>query len=263
MLIGCALALGNLVFVMRKNEIDAAAMDVDGRLSQQAQRHRRAFEVPPGTTAAESKIPARLLNFSRGSLPTGLRRLPQHEIARVVFVVVVRIDAGACLQAVVIEPRKPAVLRKRRDLEIDGPFALVRVPVLLERPDELRHRVEVLLVGCTRALFDVFETKRARIFEERVDPLIRVLAQRHPRLLRSGDRAVVDVGEVEDVTDLVILEMAKRPAKHIDGDERPKVADMAAGVDGEAAGVHADEIVLGRGELFLGASQRVVQAHLN
>ena len=151
-----------------------------------------------------------------------------------------------------IEPREAAVLRKRRNLEIDRPVALVGVPVLLERPHELRHRVEVLLVGRARPLFDVFETERARIFEERVDPLIRVLAQRHPRLLRSGDRPIVDVGEVHDVADLVVLEMAKRPAQHVDGDERPEVADMAAAVDREPAGVHADEIVLRRRELFFG-----------
>ena len=46
LLVGRAFALGDLVFVMRKNEIDAAAVDVDRRLAQQPQRHRRALEVP-------------------------------------------------------------------------------------------------------------------------------------------------------------------------------------------------------------------------
>ena len=143
-----------------------------------------------------------------------------------------------------IEPREPAVLRKRRDLEIDRPVALVGVAVLLERPDELRHRIEVLLVGRARPLFDVFEPQRARVFEKRVDPLIRVLAQRHAGLLRSGDRAIVDVREVHDVPDLVVFEVSQRAPQHVDGNERPEVADVAAAVHREPARVHADEVVL-------------------
>ena len=143
-----------------------------------------------------------------------------------------------------VEAREAAVLRQRRDLEIDGSVALVRVTVLLERAHELRHRLEVLFVGRARPLFHVLEPERARILEERVDPLVRVLAQRLPRLLRSRNRAIVDVGEVDDLTDVVVLEMPKRPAQHVDGEERAEVADVPTGVHREPARVHADEIVL-------------------
>ena len=46
-----ALGLGDFVLVVGKDEIDAAAMDVEG-LAQQRLAHGRAFDVPAGTAAA-------------------------------------------------------------------------------------------------------------------------------------------------------------------------------------------------------------------
>ncbi len=53
-----AFALGDLVFVMGKHQIDAAAMDVE-RLAQIFLRHGRAFDVPAGPAAAPGRFPAR------------------------------------------------------------------------------------------------------------------------------------------------------------------------------------------------------------
>ena len=92
-----AFRLRDLVLVMRKDQVDAAGMDVDRRLAQQPQRHRRALDVPARTAGAGADIPRRL--------PV-LRRLPQHEIAGIVFRVFVDVDAGAGMQAIVIEARE-------------------------------------------------------------------------------------------------------------------------------------------------------------
>jgi hypothetical protein len=80
-------------------------MNIDRRIAEQPQRHRRALEMPPRAAAAEAEVPAHF--FVR------LRSLPQHEVARVVFIVVVCVDPRAGLQAVVVEPREAAVLRQR------------------------------------------------------------------------------------------------------------------------------------------------------
>ena len=85
----------------------------------------------PGRPGRQPGLPRRLAR---------LRRLPQHEVARVLLVVLVGVDARAALDAAVIEPRELAVLGKRRDLEVDRPVARVGVAVLLERLDHAGHR---------------------------------------------------------------------------------------------------------------------------
>ena len=53
---GGAFALRDFVLVMREDEIDAAGMDVDRRLAEQPERHRRAFDVPAGTPGGDRLI---------------------------------------------------------------------------------------------------------------------------------------------------------------------------------------------------------------
>ena len=80
-----AFALRNFIFVVRKLQISAAAMDVK-RFAQQRASHGRAFDVPAGAPFAEAKpqsvaVPFDIFRF------TFLGRLPQHKIQRIVFAV--------------------------------------------------------------------------------------------------------------------------------------------------------------------------------
>src|SRR5690242_4144170 len=52
-----AAALRNLILVMRENEVEAAAVDVDG-LAKVGADHRRAFDMPAGTAPPPRRIPA-------------------------------------------------------------------------------------------------------------------------------------------------------------------------------------------------------------
>jgi hypothetical protein len=102
-LAGRTFALRDLVFVMRKNQIDAAGMDIDWRFAQQAQRHRRTFDVPAGPASGHAgvgKLPRRLAV----ALP-----LPQDEVAGVFLRVAVGIDACARLHALGVETRQLSV----------------------------------------------------------------------------------------------------------------------------------------------------------
>ena len=95
---GMRAALRDLVFVMRKDQVDAAGVDVEDvaavSLADQVERHRRALEMPAGTAAAERRVP-------RGAdrLVVGPRRLPEHEVAGVLLGVLV-----GCSPA---RPRRP------------------------------------------------------------------------------------------------------------------------------------------------------------
>ena len=241
--------------MVREDEVDAAGMNVDGRRAKQPQRHRRAFDVPPGAARRDAEV---------RELPPRLpvaAPLPQHEIAGVFFRVAVGVHARADLHALGIESCQPAVIGHRRDLEVDGAVAAVRVPVGLERGDHRRHGAQIRLVGRARRLSDGFESQRPRVLAEHRDVLIRVRAQIDAGLLRAGDRAIVHVGVVHDVLDAVAEQMPERAAKNVGADEGAEVADVAAGVDRQAAGVHPHGAVGTRTKVLFASRQRVVQPH--
>ena len=120
----------------------------------------------PGPARSHAEIPCRLAGFGR---------LPQHEVASVLFLVAVRVDPCARLDRHVFEPRQPTVLRERRDLEIDGPVAPVGVAVSFERPNRVGHRAQVALIGGARACFDRLEPERVGILGEGGDVAVGIL----------------------------------------------------------------------------------------
>src|SRR5262249_46945495 len=81
--------LSDLVFVMGKNVIDAAAVDVQ-RLTQLLHRHCRTFEMPARPTGTERSFPSGFLFI--------LRRFPQNEVARRLFLVLVDINSCSRFQ---------------------------------------------------------------------------------------------------------------------------------------------------------------------
>src|SRR5215475_71846 len=86
---GGRFALRDFVFVMRKNVIHTAAMDVES-FAEIFHRHGRTFQVPARTPFAKRRLP---LGFARI-----LRSLPEDEIARLLLFVFVCVNAGADLQ---------------------------------------------------------------------------------------------------------------------------------------------------------------------
>jgi len=247
-----ALALRDLVLVVREHQVDAARVQVDGRLAEQAQRHRGALDVPARAAGPHPEVPGRL---------AGLRRLPEHEVACVLLVVVVGVHAGARLDAFVVQAREAAVPREGRDLVVDGPVAAVRVAGAVQRADDAGHRAQVLFVGGPRALLHRLETEGRGVLEERGNPLVGVLAQRHARFLGAVDGAIVHVGEVHHLAHVPPHVVAQGPPQDVAADERPEVADVRPVVDRRAAGVHPDGSAVRRRELVLSAAEGVVKAH--
>ena len=72
---GGRLGLRNFVFVMGKLQILPAAVDVE-MIAQAAGRHRGALDMPARPSIPPGRRPGRF---------TGLGRLPQHEIQRIVL----------------------------------------------------------------------------------------------------------------------------------------------------------------------------------
>ena len=103
---GC-LALGDLVCVVREDQVDPAGVDVE-RLAQVPHAHGGAFDVPPGPAGPDGSVPARLACF---------RALPDGEVADVVLGVLVRLDPLAHPHPRRIDSGQPAVFRPARDPE--------------------------------------------------------------------------------------------------------------------------------------------------
>lgn len=80
---GAAFGLGDFIFMMRENQIRAAAMEIKG-LAQVMDGHGGAFDMPARTSLAPGAFPERF---------TGLSSLPQREIAGVLLFIV-HFDAG-------------------------------------------------------------------------------------------------------------------------------------------------------------------------
>ena len=74
-LVVAAFALGDFVFVVREDEVEAAAVDVE-RFAEQLLAHRGAFDVPAGSAVAPRAVPRRL---------AGLGCFPQCEVGGVAF----------------------------------------------------------------------------------------------------------------------------------------------------------------------------------
>src|ERR1700740_1376461 len=84
---GATLRLSDLRFMMRKQVIDAAAMDIDLR-TEDTSRHGAALDVPPWTAATPGTIPT---NRAIGCVPC----FPKREVTQAfLFVFVAWYPAG-------------------------------------------------------------------------------------------------------------------------------------------------------------------------
>ena len=120
---GGGLALRDFVFVVRECQVHAAGVDVE-RVAEIFHGHGGAFDVPAGAAGADARLPEML---------AGLGRLPQREIARVVFFILVHVHARAGLDAGHVDFAELAVVRKLGDAEIDRAFAVVGEALFLRR----------------------------------------------------------------------------------------------------------------------------------
>src|SRR5439155_3802837 len=105
---GIRLRLGQLVLVVWKLQVQAAAVDVE-RLAEEAHAHGDALDVPTGAARPPGTVPLRLARF--GSFPEG-------KIARVALLGA-DLDARARLELFGIAVAELAVIRVARHVEID------------------------------------------------------------------------------------------------------------------------------------------------
>ena len=115
-LAGEAFGLGDFVFVVREDQVIAAAVDID-LLTQVAQVHRRAFNMPAGAALTPRAVPGGFAGFGR---------FPQGKIHRVLFPFV-DLDARAGLHIFQLAPGELAVIFIPLHAEINIPVRPVGI----------------------------------------------------------------------------------------------------------------------------------------
>lgn len=245
-LVAVRLGLGDLVLVVREDQVQAAAVDVEDG-AQVLVRHRRALQVPAGAAAAPRGLPAGL---------AGLGRLPHGEVAGVPLAGLA--VAGGLEQVVQLLVGQAQVLRERLHVEVDVAVGLVGVAAL----DEAAHHLDHLGDMAGRARF----VRRRQATEDGVAVVERALVlvpDRPPGAAlvgRLGDDLVVDVGDVADERDLVAA--VGEPAAHdVEVQARADVPDMRCGLHGGTTQVDRDTTRLERGEVTNLPGTGVVQAN--
>ena len=172
--------LGDLVLVVREDEVEPAAVDLERR-AEQLLGHHRALDVPAGPAASPRRVPRRVL--------ARLVRLPQREVARILLARV-RLLLLDLLRPL---PRELSVLGELRDAVVDVAVDLVRVTALdqlLDRGDDLRNQLARL-----RLLVGHAETEVRCVLEV---PLRRARGELGTRTRRGVVDLVVDVRDVVD-----------------------------------------------------------------
>ena len=246
-----ALALGNLILVMRKLQVDAAAVDVDG-LAQLCPDHRRAFDVPAGAAPAPRGVPARLI------VGAGF---PQHEIGGGALV---RrdLDTGTGNHLVHRAARQFPVIGPARHVEQHMPFCGIGVAAF----DQPRDHVDHLRHMLRRQRLDVRidDPERPHVVAVMIGKAVGDDVNRHAFRRCRGDDLVLDIGDVAGVDHVIRpVFVTQQPGEHIEHHRGPRIADMRPVIDRWAADIHRHPVRVGRTEHLLAAGHGVVEADIH
>ena len=241
--------LGNLILMVRENQILATGVDVE-RLAENGHAHGAALDMPAGTAPAPGRIPC---GFA------GLFALPEGKVERVALLLC-RIDARAVFKVVDVLSGELAIARKaahgKIHVSIVRRIRMTAVDQLLHERDDLTNVLRRARVGA--GPFDAQCVGIAIVFRDKAFAKLR---DGRPFFMGAADHFIVDVGKVlyERHLKTFILEV---PAQRVEHNERPRVANVEIVVNRGTAGVHADLPRYQRYQLFLFAGHGVINLHL-
>src|SRR5678815_1620614 len=227
-----AFTLGDFVFVMWKDQIHGAAVEIQ-RLAEVLHCHCGAFQVPARAARAERRFPARFLFV--------LRRFPENKIIRLFLVVLIRIDASADFQFTTIQPGQAAVSRKARNAKVDGIALVIRVAAREKSLDQLNHLRNVL--GRYRDDVGFLYPQAGAVFEEG-SSVRRCIGPNIDAFFSStADDLVVDIRDVHHMLQVPLtLQMT---TQDIFKNEGSKVSNMSEIVNSRTACIHPNGGAIG------------------
>jgi hypothetical protein len=227
--------LGDFVFVVREDEVDAAGVEVEV-FAEVLEDHGGALEVPAGAafTPGAGPVVVAILRFAS---------FPEGEVGEGVFGVFVVVEGGggfggAEFEFAVFEVGEAAVVFEGGDAEVNGAVGGgVGVTALDERFD---HADLVRDVG-DGAGFDVGreEVEGGAVGVEFLGPEAGEVGEGLTGFLGVANGFVVDVGDVADVEGGGATEFDDA-AEDVLGGEGAEVADVGGAVNRGAAAVEAE-----------------------
>ncbi len=239
-----AAALGNFVFVVREDQIDAAAVEVEG-FTEIFANHRRAFEVPARASFPPGRGPEIFAIL-------GAAGLPEHEVADTLFFVFIGIGAlglGATeLELTFVEVGEFSVFRKRSDVEIDRAvlrgIGVAFFDELLDHGDLLRDVLDGTGLDVRRQTLELIAVV-VEFFRPKAGELRECLT----RALGFADGFVVHIRKVAHVERSQATRF-QSAAEDILEHKSAEITDMGGTIDGGSAAVKTECLAVdGRGFL--------------
>ena len=242
--------LGDLVLVVRKGQVDAAAVNVDGA-AEVFGRHGRAFDMPAGPAPAPGRVPDRVFRLTR------FGELPEREIGRRALVRA-RLDPGALFIVFRFAARQLAVIRHGGHREPDAFPADIGVVLAHKACDNLDHFRHMLRGPGLNAWGKDVQCQHVGVVDAGIffrDGRDR-LAGVHCRL----DQLVFDVGDVAREDDgAFTIGFHQQPAQDVKDDGRARVSDMRVVVGRRTADIDGDPLGILRLEAALFARHGIVE----
>ena len=243
-----AFALRDFIFMMGELQVDAAAVNVEG-LTQIFAGHRAAFDMPARAATAPGRIPA----WKRI-----VRRLPQHEIHRVLLVGR-HFHPRTRDHLVQAAARQLAVIGLGRHIEQHMAIGGIGMASSNQLFDDAQHLRNML--GGTRRHAGRQVAQGGDIFFIDARGFLGQGPDGDAALGGARVDLVVHVGDVADIGDMrVAIDVAQQPEQHIEDDHGPRIADMGEVVNRGAADIHAHVLRIDRRELVFGLGQGVEEA---
>ena len=245
-----AFGLRDLVLVVRKGQVDAAAVDVDGA-AQVLGGHGRAFDVPAGPAPAPGRVPDRVFRLAR------LGEFPEREIGRRALVRA-RLNPGALFIVFRFAAGQLAIVRHGGHREPDAFLADIGVVLAHEAGDDLDHFRHMLRGPGLHARRKDVQRQHVGVVD--VGKLLRDVRNRLAGVHRRLDQLVFDVGDVAREDDgAFAIGFHQQPAQHVKHDRRAGVADMGKVVGRRTADIDSDPLGILRLESALFARHGVVE----
>ena len=249
-----AAALGDLVFMMREDQINAAAVQIEV-LAEVFENHGAALQVPAGAAFAPGAGPAVGAVF-------GLAGFPEGKVGERVLGVLVAVRragglAGPQAQLTVFQVAEPAVVFKGGHAEV---HAAIGSGVGMPAGDEFLDHRHLLRDVRHGAGLDVRrqQVQRGAVGVEFLRPALGEVGQRLPRLLGIADRFIIHVRDVAHVQRGRAGGL-DHAAHHILRHEGAEVADVRRAIHRGAAAVKAQRLAIQRRGFAISAGQGVVE----
>ncbi len=244
-LAGEAFALGDLVLMVREDQVVAAAMNIN-RVAEEMMVHRGAFNMPTRAAGAPGAVPRGLAGFDG---------LPQREVEGV-FLAVIDFLAVTGAHIVRVASGELAVAGILADAEIDIAVERISVAFVDEALDDFDNLADFLRGA--RVEGGGFDVQVLHVLLEVIDVAFRELEGIDAHFIGAADDLVIHVGEVHGVLN-IIAAVFEVPADNVEHHSGHRVADMSFVVDSRAADIHLDLSRFKRLQRFLLASQRIIQ----